>query len=70
MTPIQKQGNYYLLTIDQDLASEAYLRQFLALLEFRALAKKNQMTREQAEELSEELKEDWWQAHQHRFLEE
>jgi hypothetical protein len=68
MAPIKKEGNYFLLTIDQDLVSEDYLQRFLEWLEFRALTRQNEMTEVQAEELAEESKASWWAANKDQFL--
>jgi hypothetical protein len=70
MSLIQKEGNYYRLTIEQELVSEAYLQRFLELLQFRALKGKNQMQQVDANELADQVKQSWWSANKQRFLEE
>ena len=68
MAPIQKKGNYFLLSINDELVTEAYLQRFLELLEFRALARKNQISSLEADSISEELKESWWNKNKEDFL--
>jgi len=68
MTPIKKQGNKFVLTIDESLASEAYLQRFLEFLEFRALTQNNRMTKAEAAELANDLSSTWWQTHKESFL--
>ena len=68
MAQIIKQGNKFILTIDEDLASEAYLQRFLEFLEFRALTQNNRMTKAEAAELANDLSSNWWQTHKESFL--
>jgi hypothetical protein len=60
MGTIIRNGDNLLLTIPKDLLSDNLIQRLLRLLEFQEVVKNNQMTQSQAEELSEEIKEKWW----------
>jgi hypothetical protein len=60
MGTIIRNGDNLLLTIPKDLLSDNLIQRLLRLLEFQEVVKNNQMTEAQAEELSEEIKEKWW----------
>lgn len=60
MGTIIRNGDNLLLTIPKDLLSDNLIQRLLRLLEFQEVVKNNQMTEVQAEELSEEIKEKWW----------
>jgi hypothetical protein len=60
MGTIIRNGDNLLLTIPKDLLSNNLIQRLVRLLEFQEVVKNNQMTEAQAEELSEEIKEKWW----------
>lgn len=60
MGTIIKNGDSLLLTIPKDLLSDNLIQRLLRLLEFQAVVKNNQMSEVEAEQLSEEIKEKWW----------
>lgn len=60
MGTIIRNGDNLLLTIPKDLLSDNLIQRLLRLLEFQEVVKNNQMTEVQTEELSEEIKEKWW----------
>ena len=60
MGTIVRNGDNLLLTIPKDLLSDNLIQRLLRLLEFQEVIKNNQMTQTQAEVLSEEIKEKWW----------
>lgn len=60
MGTIVRNGDNLLLTIPKDLLSDNLIQRLLRLLEFQEVVKNNQMTETQAEALSEEIKEKWW----------
>lgn len=68
MSDIKKEGKYFLLEIDQRLASEDYLRQFLDWLEFRAMTRELNLSPSVAEQLAASAKENWWLSNKDRFL--
>lgn len=45
MTTIQKQGHNFIFTIEESLATEAYLQRFIEFLEFRVLTQNNRLTK-------------------------
>ena len=69
MTALAKQGNNYVLTFPKDLLTEKQISKLMELIDFERLVRKNEMSSEDAEELSEQLKSDWWQANEMRIME-
>lgn len=68
MSMIQQEGDFFVLKIRKDLADSAYLQRFVKLLEFRALAKQNQMSEKEAAILADEVKQSGWAQHGDRFM--
>ena len=60
MGTIIRNGDNLLLTIPKNLLSDNLIQRLLRLLEFQEVVKSNQMTEIDAEQLSEEIKEKWW----------
>jgi hypothetical protein len=60
MGTIIRNGDNLLLTIPKDLLSNSLIERLVRLLEFQAVIQNNQMTEVGAEQLSEEIKEKWW----------
>lgn len=48
--------------------SSAYVQEFLERLRIEAIMEKSQLTEQQAWELSEKIKQDWWQKNKKKFL--
>jgi hypothetical protein len=57
-----------IIRFSKDLLSSEELEKFLNILEISELAKKNNMTKEQAFRLSEKIKEEWWNKNKDSFL--
>ena len=57
-----------ILKFPKQLVSSAYIQEFLERLRLEAIVEKSQLPEEQAWELSEEIKEDWWQKNKEKFL--
>jgi hypothetical protein len=56
------------VSIPKNLVDSAYVQKFLRYLEFEKLVKGSTLTEEQAFELSEELKKNWWKENKDWFL--
>lgn len=52
----------------KQLVSSAYVQDFLERLRLENLIQKSQLTEEQAWQLTEEIKEAWWQKNKEGFL--
>jgi len=57
-----------ILKFPKQLVSSGYVQEFLERLRLEAIVEKSQLTEEQAWELSEEIKENWWQKNKEKFL--
>ena len=68
MTVLAKQGNNYVLTFPKDLLTEKQISKLMELIDFERLVRNNNMSSDDAEELSEQLKSDWWQANESRIM--
>lgn len=62
------QDNVFTLNIPKDLITNKMVQKLISLIEFRELIKDNAMTEKQAFDLSEEIKEKWWQENKDWFL--
>jgi hypothetical protein len=69
MTTLARQGNNYQLTFPIDLLSEKQIKKLIELIDYEQLVRQNQMTESHAEDLSEQLKSDWWKMNEARILE-
>ena len=69
MTALVKQGNNYVLTFPKDLLTEKQISKLMELIDFERLVRNNQMSSDDAEDLSEQLKSDWWQDNETRIME-
>ena len=69
MTALTKLGNNYVLTFPKDLLTDKQISKLMELIDFEILVRNNQMLSDDAEELSEQLKSDWWQANETRIME-
>ena len=69
MTTLTKQGNDFVLTFLKDLLTEKQISKLMELIDFERLTRNNKMSADDAEELSEQLKSDWWKANETRIME-
>jgi hypothetical protein len=65
---ITQENNDIIIRFSKDLISNNALNKFIEMLRLEELSKQNQMTEQQAFELSEELKENWWNEHKGEIL--
>lgn len=69
MTAISmRQNDDFILSIPKELLNDKMVQKLIRLLEFRKLTKDNALTEKQAFDLSEDLKEKWWQENKDWFL--
>lgn len=57
-----------ILKFPKQLASSDYVQEFLERLRLETIVEKSQLSEEQAWELSEEIKQEWWQKNKEEFL--
>ena len=60
MIEIKKEKKQYTVSFPEDLADQDYVEKFLDYLRYAEIASKSELTRENVERLSEELKSSWW----------
>lgn len=65
---IKSEGSNWVFTIPKELISENYIKKFIERLGFGALASDNKMTADEAWELSETIKSDWWKINKNSVL--
>ncbi|MFQ5456714.1 MAG: hypothetical protein ACE5EA_11060 [Nitrospirota bacterium] len=65
---IKTDENNLLLKIPKDLIARDYVERFMDRIELEILVKKGRMSEEEAWELSERLKEDWWKENRDKVL--
>ena len=68
MTALTHQNKNFLLSIPKELLTDKMVQKLISLIEFRELIMDNAMTEKQAFDLSEEIKEKWWQENKDWFL--
>jgi len=68
MIKIQYEPSDVVVRIPKELAASAYVQGFLEHLRVEAALEKSRITDAQIEELSEQVKADWWAANKERFL--
>ena len=68
MKTLINQDDIFTLNIPKDLITNKMVQKLISLIEFRELIKDNAMTEKQAFDLSEEIKEKWWQENKDWFL--
>lgn len=68
MVQITFEDDKAILRFPKQLMSSAYVQEFLERLRIEAIMDKSQLTEEQAWELSEEIKQEWWQKNKKKFL--
>ena len=67
MIDVKINNDNILIQIPKNLISNSYLEKFLARLEVEEIAEKNAMTDEQAWNLSEEVKENWYKKNEKKL---
>jgi hypothetical protein len=60
MLEINKEGDVFTIKFKRDDISEDFLQKLLTKFKIEKLLEKSQLTKEQAWQLSEEIKENWW----------
>lgn len=68
MVQITFEDDKAILKFPKQLMSSAYVQEFLERLRLEAIMEKSQLTEQQAWELSEKIKQDWWQKNKKKFL--
>ena len=67
MIAITRDNDLFTIKFERADVSEGFLNKLLRKFEVEKGLEKNQMTEEQAWELSEEVKESWWNKNQERI---
>jgi hypothetical protein len=67
MGTIISKGQNWVLTIPKALISDKEIQKILDLLKFYELVKESTMTEKKAWQLSEDIKEQWWQENKDRI---
>lgn len=65
---VSTEGENWIFTIPKSLMSESYVQKLLDRLAFYELAQTSELTADQAWELSETVKDEWWQANRARIM--
>jgi len=68
MVQITFKDDEAILRFPKQLVSSAYVQEFLERLRLEAIVEKSHLTEEQAWELSEEIKQEWWEKNKEKFL--
>ncbi len=69
MPTVKFENDNVVLSFSKNLISDDAVQNFIEWLRIEEIAQKSKMTEEQAWELSEEIKRDWWEKNKERFLE-
>ncbi|MBN2541887.1 hypothetical protein JXI42_03395 [bacterium] len=68
MVEIVFEKDLAVLKFPKQLVASEYVQQFLERLRLEAIIEKSKMTEKQAWELSEQIKEEWWQNNRDKFI--
>lgn len=68
MVEITFEKDEAILKFPKQFFSTDYVQKFLERLRLEAIVEKSMLTEEQAWELSEQLKQEWWQKNQAKLL--
>jgi len=68
MVQITFKDNEAILKFPKQLVSSGYVQEFLERLRLEAIVEKSQLTEEQGWELSEKIKQEWWQKNKDELL--
>ena len=67
MIDVKVNNDNILIQIPKNMISNSYLEKFLERLEIEEIAEKNSMSEEQAWNLSEEIKENWYKKNEQKL---
>lgn len=67
MIDVKVNNDNILIQIPKNMISNSYLEKFLERLEIEEIAEKNSMSEEQAWNLSEEIKENWYKKNEKKL---
>ena len=68
MVKLSYEKDEAILIFPKQLVATNYVQKFLERLRLEAIAEKNEMTEAQAWDLSEQIKQEWWQNNKERML--
>ena len=68
MEGVVSSGQNWVLTIPKNLISDKEIQKIIDLLYFNNLVKSSEMTEQKAWQLSEDLKEQWWQTNKDHIM--
>lgn len=68
MVDITFEKDEAIIKFPKQYISADYVQQFIERLRLEAIIEKSNLTEEQAWELSEQLKQDWWQKNKEKIL--
>ena len=68
MVEIKYKKDKAIIEFPKEFATEEYVQDFLKRLRIEAIAQKSKITEEQIWELSEEIKQKWWEKNKGKFL--
>jgi len=68
MIDIKYKDDDAILTFPKKIVSSKSVQDFIERLKLETIAQKSQLTEEQAWELSEEIKQTWWDENKQRFI--
>ena len=68
MVDITFEEDEAILKFPKQFVSTDYVQQFLERLRLEAIVEKSKLTEKQAWELSEQLKQEWWQKNKEKLL--
>ena len=70
MIQISFEDDKAILKFPKELVSSSYVQEFLQRLRLEAMLEKSKLSEDQAWQLSEELKREWWEKNKETFLKE
>ena len=68
MVEITFKDDEAIVKFPKQLVASGYVQEFLDRLRLEAIVEKSKLTEEQAWELSEEMKQEWWEKNKEKFL--
>ena len=68
MLKVARDKEDIIIRFSKNLLSPEEVERFIGRLEWEELARQNKMTEEDAWEISEQIKADWWDKNKDRFL--
>ena len=68
MINIKYKNDDAILTFPKKIVSSKCVQDFIERLILESIVQKSQLTEEKAWELSEEMKQKWWEDNKHRFI--